>query len=241
MSIRLPNETHRTIVLGRTGSGKSVGAIWLLAQQNFHKQPWIVIDYKGEDLFTNIVEQNNLEYMDVEDPIPKDPGIYVVRPSVIQDDDAVNAMLYKIYNQGEVGIFIDEGYALPRKSPLMDMIFTQGRSKHIPVIALYQRPVWMSRFAVAQADFFMAFTQNDQRDIKVLRQFIPPATVKGEEIHVDSPHLPQYYCLYSDVQRAKTCVLKAAPVDMILPTFKKRLQKEEDTTEPHNRQEVTFV
>jgi hypothetical protein len=83
----------------------------------------------------------------------------------------------------------------------------------------------MSRFAVAQADFFAIFDQNDERDIKTTQSFIKPAYApNGGRIDVYT-ELDRYYCLWYDVSNGKTFVLKPAPGRrQILETFRARLQ-----------------
>ena len=54
--LRGPNDTDRTIIVGRTGSGKSQFAVALLSTRNWSEDkinptpaiPWFIIDYKGK-------------------------------------------------------------------------------------------------------------------------------------------------------------------------------------------------
>jgi len=146
-----------------------------------------------------------------------------MRPRPKVDDDAVEAFLWKVHAQGHCGLFIDEGYALPQRDAF-DVILTQGRSLYIPVICLYQRPVWMSRFAVAQADFVAVFAQMDERDLKTSAQFVKPAKTEGGIITVFN-ELPPYYCLWYDVGKGSSSVLRPAPDrQSIIGTFTRRLK-----------------
>jgi hypothetical protein len=195
----------------------------LLASRSFHAKPWTIIDYKGDDLITKIVRQNNLKQVYPDDKPPTKPGLYYMKPRPHLDDMAIEGWLMRVWEKENHGLYIDEGYALPQRAAF-DMILTQGRSKGIPVIVLYQRPVYMSRFATAQADYFAVFDQNDERDLKTTQAFIKPAiTPEGERITVFS-ELPSYYCLWYDVNNGKTHVLKPAPgPSFILEAFRKRL------------------
>jgi hypothetical protein len=227
-NLRGPSDQQRTVVLGRTGSGKSQFAIALLGSRGWDHMPWVIIDYKGEDLLEDILEAtgNAIKIITPKDKVPKSPGLYYMRPTPIVDDDAVNDFLWRVWKQGHVGLFIDEGYALPQdRSAPFDVILTQGRSLHIPVIVLYQRPVWMSRFAVAQADYFAVFEQNDTRDLKTVSQFVKPAKGKNNEIvSVFSP-LPRYHCLWYDVSQGFSTVLLPAPSrEQIIEAFTSRLK-----------------
>lgn len=240
MKVRGPTDQQRTLVIGRTGSGKSQFAIALLASRNFDEMPWVIIDYKGEDLIDDIrtatggKKRGLIKNLAVDDEPPVEPGLYYMNPRPLIDDVAVEAFLWKVHGKlrgkfgekkyrGYCGLFIDEGYCLPQKGAF-DVILTQGRSLHIPVICLYQRPVWMSRFAVAQADFVAVFAQMDERDLKTSASFVKPAKENGRTITVFD-ELPPYYCLWYDVGRGLSSVLRPAPeAQAIIGTFQQRLK-----------------
>jgi len=221
-----PTDQQRTLVLGRTGSGKSQFSIALLSTRNFDEMPWVIIDYKGEDLIDDIrrVCKSGIKTISVHDKPPTKPGLYWMKPTPKVDDAAMEVWLWAVWKNKSTGLFIDEGFALPQRDAF-DAILTQGRSLHIPVICLYQRPAWMSRFAVAQADFFAVFDQNDERDLKTTKAFVKPViTEKGEVITVYS-ELPKYHCLWYDVGRGYSSILRPAPDrKTILNTFKRRLR-----------------
>jgi hypothetical protein len=188
--------------------------------------PWIIIDYKGEDLILDIMAANKglITKIYPDSNIPKKAGLYYMHPTPVEDDVKMEAFLRRVHKSGYCGLFIDEGYALPQRAAF-DIILTQGRSLHIPVICLYQRPVWMSRFAIAQADFFAVFEQNDERDLKISKQFVKPAKGENGEIISVFNDLPTYYCLWYDVGKGISSVLRPAPDrQMIIDTFSKRLK-----------------
>lgn len=247
MNVRAPEDTHRTLVLGRTGTGKSQSALDLLSNQNFDEMPWVIIDYKGEDLVADMLLDNGwkkvkrkgrqvlvsshnspIKELTFDDKLPKKPGLYYLHPRPKLDDAAMEEWLFKVHAKGDMGLFIDEGYAMPNygDSPAFTMILTQGRSLHIPVICLYQRPVWMSRFAVAQADFIRVFKQGDIRDVKTVNNYCGAAKLpNGEKLGpMQINSLPNYYSLWHDVGRGDTAVLLPAPDRRaILLNFKRRL------------------
>lgn len=223
---RVPDNTKRTVVLGRTGAGKTVFAMHLLSGQNWDKQPWVIIDYKSDELIERLEEAypKYIRYLKPSDKPPDRPGLYIMRPLPDDDDEDVERFLKACWAKQDIGIYIDEGYMIAPTSRGLKAILTQGRSRRVPVIALYQRPVYMSRFAVAQADFFAAFEQNDERDLKTTASFVKPAIApNGSKITVYSA-LPQYHCLWYDVGKGHSTVLKPAPSETeILETFGRRL------------------
>jgi hypothetical protein len=231
MTVRVPGNSHRTMILGRTGTGKSQAALDMLSEQDFDTIPWVIIDYKGEDLIADIraAVKGEIREISVDKNPPKAPGLYYMTCRPIVDDDAMEAWLRKVHRQGNCGLFIDEGYAMPKygSGPGFTMILTQGRTLNIPVICLYQRPVWMSRFAIAQADFIRVFKQGDERDEKVTKNFCRPAILpNGSKLGpMELDLLPDYYSLWHDVGRGLTSILKpASDRQTVINNFKDRLQ-----------------
>lgn len=233
---RNPTDSDRVVIIGRTGSGKSVFACHFLSSRNFTSMPWVIIDIKGDNLIQTICNQNRIKELDIKAKPPRKAGLYILRPRPIIDDEVLEAWLMQCWAQENIGLYIDEGYALPKfgKTPGFTLILTQGRSKHIPVVALYQRPVWMTTFATAQADFFAVFEQNIETDLRKTSEFIKPAILaNGVKISIYDP-LPRYHCLWYDVSEGQTSVLRPAPDrETILKAFRERL----NTAQSHR----TFV
>lgn len=241
MTVRGPADTDRTIILGDTGSGKSVFAVALLSSRNWADDsdnpiPWFIIDYKGEDLIEKVLVacKRWIKTVSVYSDPPKTPGLYYVKVRPHIDDVAIEAFLAKIYHRASngpkkrrlgSGIFLDEGYALPRNSKYFDILLTQGRSLGCPIICLYQRPVEMSRFAVSQSTFRAVLRLGDKRDQKTASEFIKP--VKGENGEVISVfnELPKYHALWYDVGRGVSTILAPAPPEkVIIKSFIDRLR-----------------
>jgi DNA helicase HerA-like ATPase len=166
---RLPYADERLSVIGRTGSGKTHLASWVLSLSNWDKRPWVVIDYKHDDIIREIPRTEEIA-VDAR-RVPRHPGIYVVHPGP-DDDDKVEALLRKIWARGRTGVYVDEGHILPDRGGLQALL-TQGRSKQIPVITLTQRPKWVSRFVFSEADHFAVFHLNDKRDQKSVQEMMP--------------------------------------------------------------------
>ena len=76
-SFRLPNFHQRTAIIGRTGSGKTQFGAWLLSHAPFDKQPYVMIDYKGDDLLNSIDRVREIGLKEV----PKHAGLYTIRPT----------------------------------------------------------------------------------------------------------------------------------------------------------------
>ena len=208
----LPNDRQRITIIGKTGSGKTQAAAWLLSKRSYTTKPWIVFDFKYDDLLGRIPGK---EEISLTARLPKYPGLYIVHPGPA-DKEAVENMLWTIWQRENTGVYIDEGYMIPRTSAAFQSVLTQGRSKHIPVIMLTQRPVDVTRFAFSEADYVQCFQLTDQRDIKTVREFAP--------LPVRSDLPDKYFSYWYDSTRNYRAILQPVPQeDTILDRFYSRL------------------
>lgn len=162
-----PKSDNRTVFVGSTGTGKTQAAVWLLSTRDFDVRPWIIIDYKGDDLISEI----DAVVIDLKNPLPKNPGLYVVRPMAKKDDDALEKFLMNCYYQENIGLYFDEAYMLPKNSAALIALLTQGRSKNIEMIILTQRPVFLSKFIFSEASFFGIFALTMKDDLEKLKSY----------------------------------------------------------------------
>lgn len=188
--MRLPTDQNRTTIIGSTGSGKTQFACWLLSSRDFHRKPWIIFDFKRDELIGEL----DAKEIPITGKPPKKPGLYVVRLIPGTQDDAIEKFLWLCYHQERIGLYIDEGYSVDKNSKALRAILTQGRSKRIPVICLSQRPNWISRFILSEASFFAVFRLTDEDDIVTVKRFIGKT---GRALV--NQGLPEYNCVWFDV------------------------------------------
>lgn len=213
--VRLPKPSDRVSIIGRTGSGKTVAGIWHLSQQNFDCMPWIILDFKGDELINNIAGAQHITF----DVIPEKPGIYILKPLPNQSAE-LDAYLWRVWERGHIGIYVDEGYMVG-SSDAFNSILTQGRSLKIPVITLSQRPVWLSRFVFSESNFFQVFHLNDKEDRKSINRFVP-AKLEGR--------LPEYHSYYYDVDKDNLTIFSPVPNgDAILEKIAAKMPKRSRT------------
>jgi hypothetical protein len=211
--MNFPNDTQRLSIVGATGSGKTHAALWHLSRRNYDSKPWIVYDFKYDDLINSIEGTIDLGVYELP---PDKPGLYIVHPHP-GEVEAVEQQLWQVWERGNIGVYIDEGYMIGQNSKAFRAILTQGRSKRIPMIILSQRPVWMDRFVFSESEFFQVFRLQHKKDVASVQQFIPSDLSK---------RLPEYYSYYYDVGANKTTVLKPVPdIDAILSTYDLRLRR----------------
>lgn len=220
--MRLPTDTQRLSIVGRTGSGKTVAAVWHLSNSGFDYMPWIVYDFKRDPLLAQIADLG--AHMEIGayhiglDELPSRPGIYLVHPHP-DDIDPVRQQMMRIWAQENTGVFVDEGYMVcgpTNPNPAFRSLLTQGRSKHIPMITLSQRPVWLDRFAFSESDFYQIFALNHVGDRKKIQEYVPDDLRKP---------LPPYHSYYHDVGNSETVVMRPVPTDEeILQVFATRFE-----------------
>jgi hypothetical protein len=216
--MRVPDETQRISIIGRTGSGKTVAGVWHLSNAHFERMPYLIYDFKRDAMLAKIGDLEGAEHIDV-DTVPSRPGLYFVHPHPDQHEE-VQAQMWRIWEQEHTGVFVDEGYMVcgpSNQNSAFRSLLTQGRSKHIPMIILSQRPVWMDRFVFSESDFYQVFQLNHSGDRKKIMEYIPADL---------SRPLPKYHSYYHDVAENETFVVRPVPTEEdIMGVFDRKLDK----------------
>lgn len=212
MEFKLPTIQNRVAIIGRTGSGKTQLGAWLLSNMPFNAIPFIIFDFKGDDLLNSL----GAKHISLKDNPPTKPGLYIVSPHPAQEEET-ETFLWKIWGQGNTGVYVDEGYMVAR-SKAYNAIQTQGRSLNIPTITLTQRPVFAPRFVFSEADYFAIFQLNKRDDNKTVGDFTTDYDFRKE--------LPQYQCRWFDVKQNGFFILLPAPSrDNIIESFNTKLKR----------------
>jgi hypothetical protein len=218
-TIRLADDSQRTIVIGRTGTGKTVAGAYHLSQRNFNHIPWVIVNFKRDEFLDSIPHVKNLDKFE----IPKKKGLYQIHPDIedfSKKGGPGDNWLIDIWRHGKVGLFFDEVMVINRDLKGVKAIQTQGRSLLIPTIACSQRPVAIAREFFSEADFFQIFPLNDARDYKTIDGFVPHRLVNTE--------FPNRYSYYHDVGLGKAGAMVIPPVpapEETLELFDEKLRK----------------
>ncbi len=210
---RFPNDQQRIVILGATGSGKTQAACYQLSCRDFDLKPWIIIDFKIDELINSI---EGLQELSLDGEIPTRPGLYVVH---LDPDDtiALSHFFTRCWEHENVGIYIDEGFMVGKYNSGFRRCLTQGRSKHIPMIILSQRPVWLDGFAFSESDFFQVFRLQWAKDIAKVEEFVP---------YNLSKRLPPFHSYYYDVSADNIVIMQPVPDrEAILDTFNVKLER----------------
>jgi hypothetical protein len=157
-------------VLGRTGSGKTTFALWLLSGTNFDTQPWVILNTKGDKNINEIAAIPGVKTLDVSET-PGERGLYVVNPTPKQGVE-LDAFLQRIWDKQNCGVFVDEVYMISPDDALNSCL-TQGRSRRVPLIICSQRPAWCTRFVFSESEFVSLFNLQDREDRKSIARIVP--------------------------------------------------------------------
>lgn len=177
--------------------------------------PWIVIDYKGDDLINSIPYANDIGFGSV----PRKPGVHILHPQPGQDEEVEN-FLWGIYERGKTGLYVDEGFMMPKmpRYKAYPALIVQGRSKHIPMISLTQKPFYVPMPVLSEADFHSVFHLTDDKDKQRVNEFT--GFTKKE---LDR-QIPDYHSqVYRVRDRAKFLLQPVPDADTLLETFARRL------------------
>ena len=99
-------------------------------------------------------------------------------------------------------------------------LLTQGRSKHIPLIVLSQRPVYMDRFVLSESNIYQVFRLNHKKDRETVQAFIPK-----RKIDLEVP-LPRFHSVWYDVVEDHAAKLAPVPdIKTIHAMFARRFQR----------------
>lgn len=195
----LPGANHRTVVIGASGTGKTVLGAWLLSKQRFNERPWVCLDFKNEELW-DLVGDPPMRDLKLGD-MPGKRGLY--RMTVFPgQEEALEAWHWAIWKRENVGLFVDE-VSLVQSKAAFKAILRQGRSKRIPVIACTQRPVDVDREVFTESNYVSVFRVDDMRDHKVIQMFTRAAPMDRQ--------LPPFYSHWYDKAKNRTLVLKPVP------------------------------
>lgn len=197
--VNVPDDTQHIAIAGMTGSGKTVGALSMLADKNFEKQAWIIIDHKHDD---NIA-QLPAEPLNPNTMILPTKGLWVVKTKAFDESSAeeIEGLLKRAFNKGGIGFYIDEGHLMPKVSSAVRTIMVAGRTKRVPMMWTSQRAHWIDSFIWSQASFMRCFMLQNPIDHKKFNEFFPRKYFAPDV----------YHSHYFDVKANKQSYLLPAP------------------------------
>lgn len=211
MPTRFPDDTQRLAIFGATGSGKTQAALWHLSHRRYDLMPWVIYNSKGDAAIDAIPYADHIEITQ----IPREPGVFIVHP-MPDEQPLLEAHQREVFARGEMGVYVDEGYAMGTNNSAFRTLLMQGRSRRIPMIVLSQRPVWLDRYVFSESEFLQAFRLQHSDDRKAMERAMPG----------DLYRLPAYYSWYYDGLGDRLQRMSPVPnISVIHDTFARRLER----------------
>lgn len=209
-----------------SGFGKSQAGVWQLSERSYTLMPWVIIDHKDDELIRAIPYQKPATF----ETEFTEPGIYVIHPtSYDYEAGKVDALLMRIWERENCGVFIDEGMNLGNSLALRQ-IFAAGRTHRTPVILCTQRPKKIELAVFTEANFIQCFFLQFVEDRERIEDYLP----RSDEVDwgAEIRDLPDYHSLWYDVRARQVVLLRPVPsTTAILERFRQRLAPPEPTTE----------
>jgi hypothetical protein len=214
--VQFPGPEDRTVVCGITGSGKTTAAMWHLSGKDFDAQPWLGINFKGDALMNEVAALHGVKTIDLDD-MPGEKGLYFVNP-LPHDGERLDALLGRIWERGNCGIFVDEVYRI-KVIQWFEACMVQGRSKRIPMIICTQRPARMPLFVFSEAQYAQIFNLTKKADrIRIEDDF--PGISRDY-------HLAPYHSYWYNVASREVVEFKPVPNNAtIISTFRAKFPPE---------------
>lgn len=219
LSPSLPDLTEHCAICGRTGSGKTWGALDMLSRRvgpakvtKGRPFPWVIIDPKR----SKDIARLPADKLGVRATILPDSGLYVVRPKLDgSEKQDVEDLLRRIFERKRCGLFMDEGH-LHGVSPAVRMFMIAGRERYSPVMWLSQKAHQIDTFIWSQSTYFRSFALHGPNDQKRFYENFGFRYAEPE----------RHYSYYYDGNQGETFYLKpASPIDESLARFNAMLTK----------------
>ena len=170
---------ERCLVVGKTGSGKTTTINYLIDQRQ--TEPVIIMDMKIDESFEKMAKKekgqiiNGLPGGKFSKPWSGNP-FFIVRPTAIEASDIglMDDWLFQVSESSRNTLFvIDEGYMLHnegRAGKGIVSLLTRGRSRGNSAIIGSQRPRWLSKFCLTEAEHYFCMCLKNDDDRKIMAQ-----------------------------------------------------------------------
>lgn len=176
----LPEKGERTLSVGQTGSGKTAFNTWML--KRMPASPIVIYDTKDEPKFLSLPNSILVHSFDaIHEAIDHGEYDYVIfrTPTVLLDKGSeLDKYLFRHFTElSGIDAYIDEVSDFHsdggRAFNGLRALLRKGRSRGITTLMSTQRPVFLSRFALTEAQQLYIFHLSHEDDRKALDKVIP--------------------------------------------------------------------
>lgn len=166
MSDNLPvvNPDERALILGKTGSGKTTGAAWLLSRSPGR---WVILNSKYDPMLSQLGPSVKWDVGDIFKSL-EDSRVVVAHPEVYDQRSLDETLFDLCETQESVGVMIDELLYLSKGNGQCGQglisLLTRGRSRGQPMIGCTQRPSGVSQFAYTESTYYGIYNLKSDKD-----------------------------------------------------------------------------
>lgn len=209
----IPERGERVLIMGQTGSGKTLFAVWMI--KRIQRAPIVIYDTKGESKFLSLQPSIVVnDFSDVVHAYNEGQHDYIILqppPEMLGEPKALDDLLFRHYLELPLDAYIDEIKTFHTTTGrvfkgLMSLL-ERGRSKGITTIMSTQRPAFMSKSAMTEAQKMFIFYLGYEDDIKRVAAFVPAIAEKPPL----KPKAHMFY--YYDVPEATLTLFKPVKLD----------------------------
>jgi hypothetical protein len=190
--MRYPDDSHVIFIMGHKGTGKTQEGLSQLSQRSFDEKPWILLDFKHNDLVAQMPVNG---IVSVHEHPPAEPGLWCAKVTLedARKGGPLEQYFHRCLRQGNTGLFVDEGRRIGGANDGFRAVIAEGRSQKVPVIFVCQRPVHVDTWCMSEADFFQVFNLVHPDDHARVWGVIPPNRLDFPTLRGAGKHHSFYY------------------------------------------------
>ncbi|HLZ21110.1 MAG TPA: DUF87 domain-containing protein [Ktedonobacterales bacterium] len=180
--------SERWGIVGKTGSGKSAFARWML--KRWRKAGWriLIVDpyLRWSEGFAEKPEEATLDkpFVLKTPALIKNSPVMLYRPTLpAYRDEGLNQLMFQAVAEGGVVVCFDEGKSVSTANFIMPGVgecFTAGRKSPLPVLFLTQTPKRIHTDILGQCEWIVVFRQNRPQDRDYMAEWMGDTRVGGQ-------------------------------------------------------------
>lgn len=173
----------RALFLGKTGSGKTVGASWVLSRS---PGKYVILNAKYDELLSQLGPHVKWDSKDIVKATNKN-RVVVAHPDDLEPENLDKVLFDLCESRKPIGVFVDELMYLHKGSgragPGLMSLLTRGRSRKQSFIGCSQRPAFISNFCYSESEYFGIYNLKLDDDWKKVIAFTGFPAVKQTRLN----------------------------------------------------------